>query len=102
MELAQDHVQWQALVLVTLKFWILLLTESLSISQSVVPGTEFSAANLNCYTLQEIVRSGSVRSYVLEPSGPGGHLVIHSIHVDGATHLQQFQGQSHSYFLWSW
>lgn len=51
-----------------------------------------------CYTLQETVSSGSMRAYVLEPSGPGGHLVIHSVQADGLTHLQQ----SNSYFLQSW
>jgi hypothetical protein len=52
--------------------------------------------------LQETMSSGSVRAYVLEPSGPGGHLVIHSIQADSATHLQQFGTQSDSPFLSSW
>ncbi|KDR09150.1 uncharacterized protein LOC110838941 isoform X2 [Zootermopsis nevadensis] len=51
---------------------------------------------------QETVSSGSVRAYVLEPSGPAGHLVIHSIQADGVTHLQHFGVQSDSYVLWSW
>ena len=41
-----------------------------------------------CYLLQETVSSGSMRTYILEPSGPGGHLLIHSIQADGVTHLQ--------------
>ncbi|XP_033607997.1 uncharacterized protein LOC111866074 isoform X3 [Cryptotermes secundus] len=47
---------------------------------------------------QETVSSGSTRAYVLEPLGPGGHLLIHSVQADGLTHLQQ----SNSYFLQSW
>jgi hypothetical protein len=61
-----------------------------------------SVANLRYCPLQETVSSGSVHAYVLQPSSPGGHLVIHSIQADGVTHLQQFGVQSDSYFLWSW
>jgi hypothetical protein len=46
------------------------------------------AVNFICCSLQATVSSGSMRAYILEPSGPGGHLLIHSIQADGVTHLQ--------------
>lgn len=46
------------------------------------------AVNFRCCLLQETVSSGSMRTYILGPSGPGGHLLIHSIQADGVTHVQ--------------
>ena len=46
------------------------------------------AVNFRCCLLQETMSSGSMRAYILEPSVPGGHLLIHSIQADGVTHLQ--------------
>ena len=46
------------------------------------------AVNFRCCLFQETVSSGSMRAYILEPSGPGGHLLIHSVQADGVTHLQ--------------
>jgi len=56
------------------------------------------AVNFRCCLLQETVSSGSMRTYILEPSGPGGHLLINSIQADGVTHLQH----PNMYFLQSW
>jgi len=56
-----------------------------------------SAVIFRCCLLQETMSSGSMRAYILEPSGPGGHLLIHSIQADGVTQLQH----SNLYFLQS-
>jgi hypothetical protein len=61
-------------------------------------GAEFSAVNFRHCSLQATMSSGSMRAYVLEPSGPGGHLLIHSVQADGVIHLQH----PNSYFLQSW